>query len=56
MLHHHSLKLGLVPMSLGVTVCLASVSGATEPLCMEVTMAHVGGLPPPPLQAKVYGE
>lgn len=33
-------------MNLGVTVCLASVSGATEPLRVEVTVAHVGGLPP----------
>lgn len=33
-------------MSLSVSVCLASVSGATEPPLVEVTVAHVGGLPP----------
>lgn len=33
-------------MSFGVAVCVASVSGATEPLWVEVTVAHVGGLPP----------
>lgn len=32
-------------MSLSATVCLASVSGATEPLWGEVSVAHVGGLP-----------
>lgn len=32
-------------MFLSATVCLASVSGATEPLWGEVTVAHVGGLP-----------
>lgn len=35
----------VVLMSLGVTVCLASISGATEPLWVEVIEAHVGGLP-----------
>lgn len=42
-------------MSLGVTVCLASVSGATEPL-WSGGHCSTRGWAPPTLQAKVYGE
>lgn len=43
---HHSRRPGIVLLlSLSATVYSASISGANEPRRVEVTVAHVGGLP-----------
>lgn len=43
---HHSRRSGIaLLLSLSATVYCASISGANEPRRVEVTVAHVGGLP-----------